>query len=595
MRIRNIIQSPEQRLAYADFMLKYEVYSLRIACVIGAIHTGLFLVLDYWRAEHYSNVILFRSPIIILLVFFTYYSTTIRSRALYNVICIIISISIFVLHSAMDLMGGMPAFYLPNFVCLLFYVFNAGLGYQLRLKITLSIIYVWAFITYAWFFSPHQQFHLAQSFNIIVNGSISLIIGFLIERYKQLNFIQREESISARKKIEELDSVKTDLISTLAQRNEELRAIFDSTEASIIVTDINGIITHFNKGAEHLLGYYSSEVIGKVTPAIIHLADEVKQRGKELTSEFGREISGFNVLVEFARQGRSESREWTYVKKDGTKFSVQLVVTVLQDENKNIYGFLGIATDISEVKTQSAIIKSQKENLEVLNSTKDKFFSIVAHDLKSPLNSLKSFSSLLIDHYDKLSKAEIVSMSHHLKSSIDNTIKMADNLITWARVQMNDLQYSPETIKVNDIATNICEVYRDVASNKGLTISCLVGDSLTIVGDKNQIEFVIRNLVNNAIKFTHKGGSVRLTAKALPNGYIDISVSDSGVGIPDEMKDSLFSIGKKQSANGTAGEKGTGLGLMLCYEFIKLNGGQIEVESTLGNGTIFHTTFKSGG
>lgn len=594
MRIRNIIESVEQKQAYANFMLKYDVYSLRIACLIGAIHTCLFLVIDYWRVEHYSFVILFRSFTIVVLLFFVYYSSSIRNRTLYDIICFAIAVAILVLNSAMDLMSDMPAFFLPNFICLLFYVFNAGLGYPLRLKLIVTIIYVLAFIVYGLFFSPHQQFHLGQSFNIIVNGSISLLIGFLIERYKQLNFVQRVESISARKKIEKLDSTKTNLISVLAERNEELRAIFDSTAVSVIGTDINGVINHFNKGAENLLGYSANEVLGKVTPAIIHLEQEVMQRGNELTAEFGREIRGFDVFVEFARQGRYESREWTYIKKDGTRLPVQLVVTALRNKNKDIYGFLGMATDVSELKNQSKTIQSQKEKLETLNATKDKFFSIVAHDLKSPLNSLKAFSGLLIDHYDSLSKEEILSMSQQLRSSVDNTIKMADNLITWARIQMNDIQYTPEAIQVKELAGNICDVYKDVAINKGLNVSCMVGDSLSIHGDKNQIEFIIRNLVNNAIKFTHSGGTVSLTAKSLPEEEIEISVSDSGVGISDEMKDKLFSIGKKQSANGTAGEKGTGLGLMLSYEFIKLNGGQINVESKLGKGTTFHVRFMKG-
>lgn len=247
-----------------------------------------------------------------------------------------------------------------------------------------------------------------------------------------------------------------------------------------------------------------------------------------------------------------------------------------------------------KLKVQNSTIELQRNDLEVLNNTKDKFFSIVAHDLKSPLNSLKAFSSLLIDHFDHLNKDEIVTMSLQLRSSVDNTIKMADNLITWARIQMNDYQYNEEVIKVKDIASNICEVYKNIALEKGIDLSYSVGESLTIIGDKNQFEFIIRNLVNNAIKFTHKNGLVSLTAKLLSSGEVQISVSDSGVGISDEAKSKLFSISKKQSTNGTAGEKGTGLGLMLSYEFVKLSGGQIDIESNVGKGTTFHTKFKSG-
>jgi signal transduction histidine kinase len=246
-----------------------------------------------------------------------------------------------------------------------------------------------------------------------------------------------------------------------------------------------------------------------------------------------------------------------------------------------------------ELNNKNLVIETQKNDLEILNNTKDKFFSIVAHDLKSPLNSLKSFSGLLIHHFDRLNKDEILTMSKQLRESVDNTIKMADNLITWARIQMADYHYNEETIKVKDIALNIFEVYQDVGLKKGINMSCSVEDSLTVTGDKNQIEFVIRNLVNNAIKFTHKDGYVSLTAISLPDKQVQISVSDSGVGIPDEFKSKLFSVGKKQSTNGTGGEKGTGLGLILSHEFVKLNGGQIEIESSLGKGTTFHIKLKS--
>jgi signal transduction histidine kinase len=247
-----------------------------------------------------------------------------------------------------------------------------------------------------------------------------------------------------------------------------------------------------------------------------------------------------------------------------------------------------------QLKAQNSTIAIQKNDLEVLNDTKDKFFNIVAHDLKSPLISLKSFSVLLINHFDHLNRDEILDMSRKLRDSVDNTIKMADNLITWASIQMNEYQYTEETFKVKDIASNVCELYHDVALKKEINLICSVADSISLIGDKNQIEFIIRNLVINAIKFTNKNGSVHLSAESLPNGLVQVAVSDNGVGIPEEMRDKLFTIGKKQSTTGTAGEKGTGLGLMLSYEFMKLNGGNIEIDSVHGKGTTFYLTFRAG-
>jgi PAS domain S-box-containing protein len=321
-------------------------------------------------------------------------------------------------------------------------------------------------------------------------------------------------------------------------------------------------------------------------------------------------------------QGKVSQINFDFIRKDETRFPV-LINAIKQSINEKQHNYIQfIVVDITQRKqyemelmnakrkseellTQLSkvnkeltnniqVIAEQSQQLEKLNATKDKFFSIVAHDLRSPLSSLKMFLSLLIDDIDRLNKEDILTISSLISDSVDSTIKMADNLITWAMVQMGDSQFNEETIKVKDITSNIFDVYQNVALEKGINISFSVDDSLTIIGDKNQIEFVIRNLVNNAIKFTHKNGFVSLTAKSLPDRLVKISVSDSGVGISDEYKRELFSISKKQSTNGTSGEKGTGLGLMLSYEFMKLNGGQIEIESSLGKGTTFHTKFKCG-
>lgn len=320
-------------------------------------------------------------------------------------------------------------------------------------------------------------------------------------------------------------------------------------------------------------------------------------------------------------QGEVSEINFDFVRKDETRLPV-LINAIRQRANDQMHSYIQfIVLDITQRKhyemelmnakrkseqllTQLSnvnkeltnniqVIVEQSHQLEKLNATKDKFFSVVAHDLKSPLISLKSFSRLLIDHFDKLNRDEILTMSKKLCDSVDSTIKMADNLITWAVLQMKEVQSNEETIKVKDIVTNIFDIYQNVASEKGINIGFSVDDSLTIIGDKNQIEFIIRNLVNNAIKFTHKNGFVCLTAKSLPDGLVEISVSDSGVGISDEMKSKLFFI-SKISTNGTDGEEGTGLGLMLSYEFMKLNGGQIDIESSLGKGSIFRAKFKSG-
>jgi signal transduction histidine kinase len=244
-----------------------------------------------------------------------------------------------------------------------------------------------------------------------------------------------------------------------------------------------------------------------------------------------------------------------------------------------------------ELIEKKMIINEQIRHLEELNNTKDKFFSIVAHDLKSPLYTLKSYASLLHIHFDDLDKEKIISIGHQLHDTVDNTIKMADNLIIWARVQMNEYRTFPQVLDVEELISNIALIYRTIADKKSIALEIDVENLLTILVDKNQAEFIIRNLLNNAIKYTNSGGIIKLQASAQPNQKAKISISDNGIGISEELQKSIFSLVKNQSIPGTHGEKGTGLGLMLCDEFIKLNNGQINVESQEGVGTTFHVIF----
>jgi PAS domain S-box-containing protein len=490
----------------------------------------------------------------------------------FYIICILVSVSTVAFSFPLDYLAGMPEYFLPNIFCLLLYVLNNGIGHPLRIKGIFSILLFSFYVFYSFEISNHKEFHLSQAWNLIINIIFSMLIGYLIERSKRLNFVQRRE---------------------LEKTQNELKAILDSAFVSIIKTDLNGIITHFSKGAERMLGYSANELIGKLSPENLHLKDEIDTRSKELTELFKRKIVGFDVFVEIPKKGEHETREWTYIRKDGSSLPVQLVVSCIYDSSGDVRGYLGIATDITELKNQNQIIQNQNIELENLNITKNKFFSIVAHDLKSPLNSLKGFSGLLIDHYDRLSKEEIISMSLKLKDSVDNTIKMADNLITWARIQMNDYQIIQELISVNELINNICQLYQEIATEKEISIKSNLGNDFKIFADKNQFEFIIRNLVNNSIKYTQHGGFVQIETREVENNFIEIIISDNGIGISDEIKHQLFKIGKNRSSEGTSGEKGTGLGLMLAYEFASMNNGEISFESELKKGTAFTLRFKS--
>jgi signal transduction histidine kinase len=237
------------------------------------------------------------------------------------------------------------------------------------------------------------------------------------------------------------------------------------------------------------------------------------------------------------------------------------------------------------------IIRKNQE-LAKLNQTKDKFFSIVAHDLRSPMASLKSFTLLVKSHFDKLSKEELISMIHDLDGSVDNTLRMTENLITWARQQMNLAEPFKEVLNLKDLVNPVCEVYNDAAKLKSITLTANIPDGISVYADRNQAMFIIRNLVNNAVKFTRTGGTVEVQARQ-GNGSIQLSVQDTGIGMDAEIIKRLFEINGPGRNTGTAGEKGTGLGLVLCQEFINQDNGKIWVESKPGAGSTFHVQWPA--
>jgi signal transduction histidine kinase len=383
-------------------------------------------------------------------------------------------------------------------------------------------------------------------------------------------------------------------LATVYNRMGDLNKQFKLLVMALEFSNENNLSSYLQKAYQELILYSSAKndlaAVKKLIHSYITISDSLKQR--QLRDRYS--LTKSIVQVHELSKSKTELEKTNLLQSQEIQNRNTLIIVITISSIVLLWLLFKFVWLSKKLKNQNSIIESQKNTLDILNKTKDKFFSIVAHDLKSPLNSLKSFSSLLIDHFDNLSKDEILTMSKQLRGSVDNTVKMADNLIAWARIQMKDYQFNEETIKVKDIASNILDVYQEIALKKGINLSCSAEESLTLVGDKNQIEFIIRNLVNNAIKFTHKNGFVRLTAQALPGGHVQISISDNGIGISDELKRKLFSINNKQSTKGTAGEEGTGLGLMLCYEFTKINGGEIDIESSLGQGTTFHTRFKRG-
>jgi signal transduction histidine kinase/Tfp pilus assembly protein PilF len=235
-------------------------------------------------------------------------------------------------------------------------------------------------------------------------------------------------------------------------------------------------------------------------------------------------------------------------------------------------------------------VQQQNIKLQDLNHTKDKFFSIISHDLKGPLNSLTSFTRLLIDHTDNLTKEEIQMLALDLDKSLKNLFALLENLLEWSRSQTGTIDFTAEVFDLTEILRNNKNLLESQAKNKQINITIDSEEECPVKLHKQSINTVVRNLISNAIKFTNGGGTIRLSVKKA-NRHLTLSIADNGVGMSQEVVSKLFRIDHKHSTQGTAHEKGTGLGLILCREFIEKNGGTIRVQSDPGEGSVFTCTF----
>ena len=239
-----------------------------------------------------------------------------------------------------------------------------------------------------------------------------------------------------------------------------------------------------------------------------------------------------------------------------------------------------------QIRFKNEQINEYAIKLEKLIATKDKFFSIIAHDLRNPFVGIENFTNILL----KIGKFDPVDMRNQLQtihSTAQQGHELLENLLRWARSQTDSIEIDPEVFRLSDAVQNCCSLLQTQADNKKIKLLCDVSDEILIESDQDILETIIRNLISNAVKFTPASGTV--SVKAIKTyEEIEISISDSGVGIPKDVQKNLFRIDNKlQSQKGTAGEKGSGLGLILCNEFIEKLGGSIRVKSEVGKGTTF--------
>lgn len=354
----------------------------------------------------------------------------------------------------------------------------------------------------------------------------------------------------------------------------KLSAAVSQNPAAIVITDLTGRIEYVNQQFSTITGYTYEEAIG-CNPRILNSGFHSK--------EFYRSM--WNTIL----SGKTWNGEFYNKRKDGSLFWEAATIAPILNEKNEIINIVAIKQDVTAKKMAEIDLVESQKKLKELNDTKNKLFSIIGHDLRGPIGILKSYIEAIIEEPGYDDAQNIKQSLKILLSSTTTTFELLENLLLWAKSQQDEVVFEPTNVNLYQIVEICIAIVAEMAKSKAITIHNQIPKEQTVHADRNMIMTVIRNLISNAIKFTESGKSVYIFSTE-DKSMLEVSVKDEGVGIaPDALK-WLFNPKENYSTVGTSGEKGTGLGLLLCKDFIERHNGEICVDSEERKGSVFKFT-----
>jgi len=397
------------------------------------------------------------------------------------------------------------------------------------------------------------------------------------DQLQQINALLEEKQEEIQQQSEEL-AAQADHLRVANQELEKLSVAVSETDNVVIILDAEGNFEWVNNSFTNVYGYT--------------LAQFIEERGRNIL-QASHHPNIEDIFTGCRESGKTVRYQTEAMDKEGNVIWTQSTLTPVLNADKQIIRFVAVDTDITAVKkaqdvvhTQKAEIELQRDQLEKANITKDKFFSIIAHDLKNPFHSIMGFTDLLIKNYNDFEDTKKQDFLGLINESSQYANNLLDNLLYWSRTQTERIKFSPIKFDLHSLVNEIQLMMHGNAEKKQQALLNLVPQKSFVHADRNMIHTVLRNLVSNSIKFTPAEGTVSI--EAFPKEeFIHIIVKDNGVGIPLDKQGKLFSFGEFHSTYGTAGEPGTGLGLIICFEFIKKHGCELSFSSESGKGTSF--------
>lgn len=368
-------------------------------------------------------------------------------------------------------------------------------------------------------------------------------------------------------------------------------AILHCAGSAIIACDRSGTITLFNPAAETMLGYDPQELLGKATPALFHDPAELGARGDSLQAEQGHSLlSAMDVLAAGTDEGGVEMREWTYLRKDGTRLPVLLAVTTLMDRDGGISGYLIIATDISSQMRDAARLREALAGAEASSRAKSAFLANMGHEIRTPLNGIIGSAHLMLD--DPLTDSQRTH-ADSIRRAASALLTIVNDILDYSRIDAGLMALESSPFRLADPVTAVADLFAPVLRTRPVALEVSIDPALPgwVLGDAGRLRQILDNLVGNAVKFTPSGTiGVNLCRLGIqPDGRVDLSitVSDTGIGMGPEQVDRLFQAFAPGDDSHRRRHGGTGLGLALTQRLVQMMGGTIRAESVAGQGSRF--------
>ena len=368
----------------------------------------------------------------------------------------------------------------------------------------------------------------------------------------------------------------------IAQTEHKFQAIFNNNPNPTHLVNTNFEIELTNETLLKLKNLKQEEILGRKCYSTYQNSGEICKN------------CGVRKVFEDGKQVRSENK---LLLADGQVKYFETYAYPIFNEEKEITHAVETTIDVTDRKKIQQALELSEHKLKESLQTKNKFLSIIAHDLRSPFQSILGFSNLLTENFDDFSEKEQKKFIGIIHLGISSTYGLLENLLLWSHAQKGSIRFQPESLNLFLLVHEIKDILNQSFLKKGIVFKVKIDEDIYAKADRDMLSTIIRNLLSNAIKFTPKKGAIEISAKVITESekqtYTEVTINDNGVGIPDDVQKKLFSIDENTSTKGTENESGTGLGLILCKEFVSRHGGDIHIESEEGVGSSFVFTIPS--